>query len=339
MDCFWMNYNSISGISTKQIIKNITYIVVEINRKNSDWYKNTDLRYESGNYIFGACVPNFCNADEYKQMYYYLNNVTSTSGNLLNEDNIFIYPFNNYNVDLTDYKIYIYFIPCYLAILFGCFSWFNSIPAFIFSPFFKKKKVIIESSTSMNPEILSKKLEALKDSSNFDISKTSDNRLGFLNEVKYLNNSSSLNKFKNCFSLSDNIDELLNLNNSHKTINNEEGLSIMRGLRGLVMMFTVLGFAFNELFAGPVKIYCQVSFRLLVSNYSFVVLLIGLRVGPYMLYAISAYILAYKMLCFLDGQLEDINYRTHQNSINKETQQISRKARNTTKSINSIYIF
>jgi hypothetical protein len=295
-DCNNINYKSINQTWTDSIKDNLTYIVVHVN-KESNWYNITDTRHESGNFLWGGCVIKGCNTSEYAIFFKYINQVTGLFPNLTSNDvNV---------IDWSEEKSYqwdivlLEMIPVFLMIFFFLWSIFPCIPVNLFKCFFKKKddlSTAIETRIENNNSIQDETIE-MKGSIHFSM-------LSY--ERSY--NKYSLNKFRSCFQLVENAEEVLSTNVSlhSMNINNDSGLSFVKGLRGLNMIFYILGCVFKVLYSCPIKIFCNIAFQNLVTSFSFCFIYYGLRISPRVFFSLSAYSLAYKLLCFFDSEIESL---------------------------------
>lgn len=110
-----------------------------------------------------------------------------------------------------------------------------------------------------------------------------------------------------CFSLIKNSYELLSNNQrGNYLITNDNGLSIITGLRGLAMIFFIIGSTFKHLYDSPVRIFVPEVIQGFVNFFRFVLVLFGLRYAKNILFALSAFTLIYKMINYLDDD-EDKN--------------------------------
>jgi hypothetical protein len=286
-DCNNINYQSSNDTWTDSIKDNLTYIVVHVH-KESNWYNLTDTRHESGNFLWGGCVIKGCNTSEYATFFKYINDVSGLFPNLTSNDiNVIDWSLeNSFSWD----KVLLEMIPVFLMIFFFLWSVFPCIPVNIFKCFFKKKEDL-ENNTEIN-SIQDQTMDMKQQSSFYSIGR---------NYNKY-----NLNRFRSCFQLVENAEEILSTNVSlhSMNINNDSGLAIVKGLRGINMIFYILGGVFKVLYSCPIKIFCNIAFQNLVTSFSFCFIFYGLRISPRIFFSVSAYSLSYKLLCFLDSEIE-----------------------------------
>lgn len=111
-------------------------------------------------------------------------------------------------------------------------------------------------------------------------------------------------KIKFCFKFTENSEELMG--NGSNITSNDTGLSSFKGIRGITMVFYLISIVFLQIFINPNRIYQPELFVDFASQFSFSVVLYGIRFGPRIFYAISGFILVFKMLHHLDNQVDII---------------------------------
>ena len=287
-----------------------TYFLIHINKKNDErkkFYecqKNNEclkcikddinciyempiafpsFKFDSLSYMFALCLPNIkCNCDLIKNYKLLLIKISILLDNIFNLDEenaveeINIIQLNNtgYNKDITNIKIddLIKFIPLYIILTIILFMFFGTLPQIFFTSCFKKEKI-------------KKENEKLIKTRTFDKKKFSN--------------------FSKNFFLKANWEELFNYQNDSNKINNDSGLSYIRGVRGLSMIFLSFGFLFLCLLNSPVAIYNDVDFEDLLKSILYPIFFCGLRYSPRILLSCSGYILFYKLICFLDEKNDE----------------------------------
>ena len=130
----------------------------------------------------------------------------------------------------------------------------------------------------------------------------------------------SLGMLKDSFNLSENIIELMPIDDKiiHRTINNDDGVNFIKGLRGLIILLYIVGNTMKSLYLFPVKE--SEIFHFNTIGYSF--LFFFSRFSINMLISISGFLLSYKLICFFDKEMEKIeiqedDYLKNSISINK----------------------
>ncbi len=130
-------------------------------------------------------------------------------------------------------------------------------------------------------------------------------------------------KIKSCFNIVENMDELLSINQSGKNlITNDMGLLVIKGIRSLTLMLVLCSESFQQINQLPTKIYTSYEFSLLLKNIFFTFVQFGDRFGIRLLYGISGFILSFKMLYYLDNEIEknEDNNREKQDDENDENE-------------------
>ena len=103
--------------------------------------------------------------------------------------------------------------------------------------------------------------------------------------------------FKNIFNFEKNFKELFNL--SDKNLINNLGLSYTNALTGISMILAVFGQTFFILFNLPIKIFGIWSFYNIIFSPFYIILFIGLRYSPRVIFSCTGYTLSYKYLSFI----------------------------------------
>lgn len=160
---------------------------------------------------------------------------------------------------------------------------------------------------------------------------------------------SSLSKLEKSFDLRDSIGEIMGVE-SNAGINNDSGLSFLKGLRGICLMLFILGTALEVVYQYPVKKSEQTFF----NKYSLSFLYFFNRFSKNFFLSISSFSLCYKLLCYFDNEIEQNELKSlnikieninpelisnikeeeeedHLNEINKSKKHSKKKNLNTTK--------
>lgn len=115
------------------------------------------------------------------------------------------------------------------------------------------------------------------------------------------------NDFISCFRFSENAELLLNYKILSSKINNNSGLTYIRGIKGVFLLLMVLGFVFQIVLNSPIHLKEQQVYEDLMSSSLFCFIFVGLRIAPRVLLSCSGYILVFKLMCFLDNNQEISN--------------------------------
>ena len=106
---------------------------------------------------------------------------------------------------------------------------------------------------------------------------------------------------KSSFDLTKNFKELFNFEKYRTNFNNVIGITYIKGIQGIAMIFYVFGQTFLILCNLPIKEFKIAPFYKLIKDYKyFPILFIGLRYCPRIIFSCSGYTLMYKYLCFLE---------------------------------------
>ena len=180
---------------------------------------------------------------------------------------------NNNEIYLSMNKYDLFsFTPLYIIIFIFLFMCFNKLPQCLFKSCFKIRKVNDKNFTLNKKPIFDKK---------------------------------QFNNFSKKFSLKSNWEELFNYKNKTEKINNESGLSYIKGIRGLSMIFSSFGFLFLILINSPISIYTKYDYSNLFKSILYSIFFGGLRYAPRLLLSCSGFILFYKFICYLDEKYDE----------------------------------
>ena len=107
--------------------------------------------------------------------------------------------------------------------------------------------------------------------------------------------------YNKCFNFYENFHELFNFSLNSTNINNDSGLSYIRGLKSCSLLLLILGLTYLTLMNSLSKILSKTLFYNFLNNpffYDF--FFIGLRYAPRIIFSCSGYTLVYKYLCFIN---------------------------------------
>ena len=257
-----------------------TFVIMYI--FNEDETKLNSSDYNGNWYTLGLCVPKVCNGEEYKVFFFHLEKDLANLLSFKELDSLTVYLLdkNDESIKITGYDtvpLIIFIITCLFAVV----ILFDFFPFSLFKCCFKNKT---RNSTN---RLSDEKQESI------------------VKSVHGKYNKSLFKKFKACFSLNENGEELFNSSITSSKINNYSGLTYVKGLRGMSMIFVVFGFMFFDLFNSPVMIFGEYSFIEFMANVWYIAYLFGMRIAPRILFSCSGYYLYYKFMCFLDDCIED----------------------------------
>ena len=271
------------------------YVIGMINDKVNRAKFNSSILSQKYNYVISYCFPygtynnpgenkssEMCSQDDYNKIIHLIlelsfNMETSSINSIDIKDERF---------RTNDY------LKCFITML------FMIIPLLIrgFLALYKKIRIKksnkiriinnrLNSGGQINDDILSitnnKLLEEHKNSKNFIEPKW----------YRYLNEY---------FSLIKNAKELFNFEMNKTKYNNLNGLTYIKGLQGLSMIFYVFGQTFLVLFNIPSKAFLQYDFYKSMKSILYCIPFVGLRYSPRIIFSCSGYTLIFKFLCFID---------------------------------------
>ena len=119
-------------------------------------------------------------------------------------------------------------------------------------------------------------------------------------------NISYYNPIKKAFSISENIDELYGNAKTNSKVNNDAGLKFIIGLRGINILFMIIGIVFQILIHSPSHIHSTYHFTSMIQSRFYGIIFYSVRYAPRILFACSGFILSYKLLCYFDDRAEEM---------------------------------
>ena len=253
--------------------------------------------------LFSICVPEVsdCTQDEYIDILQSFNLKTELF------DSTQIAGVEAYIIDKETKKVNNNFYIGLIVIAFFGFillcEIFPSIPIFLFKCCFKKKIISENKNSNKNKN------------KNIEIYETS-----------------SLAGLEKSFDLKESIGEIYGVE-SNAGINNDSGISFLKGLRGICLMLFILGETLEAIYQYPVK---KIE-RLYFNSNSLSFLYFFNRFTKNLFLSISSFSLCYKILCYFDNEIErkelkninikidDINPDLINSSIKDDANDIKRK--------------
>ena len=109
----------------------------------------------------------------------------------------------------------------------------------------------------------------------------------------------SLNEY---FNLKENFDELFNFKSNNTIINNTEGIYYIKGLMGIEITLSILGYTFLVFVNSPIKYFGIYHFYIFIAHLLYILPFNGLRYAPRIVFSCSGYIFTYKYLSFIEKQ-------------------------------------
>ena len=232
--------------------------------------------YMDNSFLFSICIPkiNDCTIDDYRSLLESFN----TKTDLLNEEividslEIYVIGENNYNFKkIYEEKIYIGLIIILIFLLILLCEIFPIIPVKLFKCCFKKNK---SSFTNQN----NRKSDAMRPLSAYE--------------------NIYLTKLSKSFDLRESLGEIFG--NTGKNIGNDNGISFLKGLRSICLIFFILGKTLEALYSYPVQQHKQEFFNKIPLSF----LYFFQRMTKNLFLSISSFSLCYKILCYFDNEVE-----------------------------------
>lgn len=279
------------GVSTESIMDNLKFVLFHIPKTTY---------CDDGPFLLGGCIAKGCTDEEYIAMLKQFGTTIKFA-----DENCFS-AIEAYDTDksfvLTN-QFFIGIIPLVLFLIITLFDFFPKIPRFMFRCCFKKKKK--NYTTLLNDTSINKKSEGestLLDSTYQDTKLS----LSFLKSAKYYD-INSLARLKRCFKLKSNFAEIMSSDISlHESkTNNESGISFTKGLRGIFLILYIIGMTFQSLYQSPMRDLTDQNF----SETSLSFLYFVSKYSSNMLLGISGFAFCYKLLCYLDSEVEKIELK------------------------------
>ena len=273
-------YNCINSKDEKDEFNYYTiYPIIGNNKKDQiNTFKPTAI--EKDLWIFGICLKNeLCEEDALKEMFEKVKNLFQLFPDY-NKDTINIIDnLGEYHKMKKLKSVLINSIPLYFVIIQVIFIIFKIIPVKIFGYCIKKKYI---SEIENNP----KKLGSLFNKSSF-------------------NNKINI-QIRECFSFTDNLDELINPKKENDLYNLED-ITYIKGIQTLGIIFFIFGTTFIYFFNYPICISLLDEKIDYMKAKTTSILIILWRISPALLLSCSGYSLCYKFLNFLDKKLANIS--------------------------------
>ncbi len=262
-----------------------------VDNKNKTKYANTTY-YEKYYYITNYCLPfgfiknstndetAMCSDEDYNKILKFLFHFYSEDND--NITTLLLYD-NKTNLDSNDYfkgilTIVILAIPIIIKI--GLMI----------------SKFILDKTEKNNS-----KINKLIDEEN----EKNINKIQIYNEnesfsTKKINFSKCQRLLNNYFSFYKNGKELFNFNLNNTNFNNVNGITYIKGLSGLSIILNVFGLTYTILMNIQMKDYGIWHFYSTMKNMLYIIIYIGYRYSPRVLFSCSGYTLTYKYLCFIE---------------------------------------
>ena len=285
-----------------------TYFVLILDKSNIKGYKDkliytkdrTD--FEDIYYVRAFCLPqatkknykNYnCSNEDYIQL---INTTNNDLGDLLGIRNVSdLKYFNLEKIESSKFIVFLKLIPLILCIFHVVITIFRDLIMYFVKGYYINKNHL------KNNEIKEYiKPENKNEEDDDDDEEDDDNYKKEKNNKKY-KLPKWIKIYNKCFNFGENFKELFNFKLNSTNINNDSGLSYIRGLKGSSLFFLILGLTFLTFMNSLSKIFSKTLFFEFLDNKIFYSLFfIGLRYSPRIIFSCSGYTLTYKYLCYIN---------------------------------------
>ena len=290
---------------------NLTYLTILIN-KNQSLYDVLTKPTEESDYLTGICFIDGCNEEEYKELllrimnsiYFHRYNVEKNETEekyKKNDIKIFLLDKNNTkNIIIRLLE----FIPAFIIIIHILFVRFNFIPICLINCFAcifccKRNHLSKIKSKSALKRISKLNLDNKKQ----PYKSISSDRIPSVATVKTFKDN-----FQKSLELLYNYEidfTSLSSYQKHSQIINNSGLAYINGIKGIFMIFLLLGNTYIALYEGYIAEKIKKNFFEQLKKILFVFFYVGIRFAPKMLLCTGGFSLFFKFMFYLDGKMDE----------------------------------
>ena len=289
-----------------------TYIVFTLDKSNIRGYENkliykkdrTD--FEDIYYVRAFCLPqatkenynNYCSNEDYIQ---FMNTTNNDLGDLLGIRNVtYLKVFNLEKIESkSKFFAFLKSIPLILCIFHVFIIIFRELIMYFVKRYYINKNSL--KNKEIKEYITPKNKKDDDDDSDDDDDEDEDEKDKKEKNNKKIDLPRWIKIYNKCFNFSQNFKELFNFKLNSTNINNDSGLSYIRGLKGSSLFLLILGLTFLTFMNSLSKIFSKTLFFEFLDNKLFYSLFfIGLRYSPRIIFSCSGYTLAYKYLCYIN---------------------------------------
>ena len=292
-------------------IENFTFITVLIDDKKS-LYDVMTSNSGSSAYLLGICFIDNCTMDDYKKIV----NRGMTYLNLTENENknntVKIFRVDD-NIKSKGFAKFMELLPFIIICIHIIFIMFNFIPKYLYKIimfiFFCKTS---PKSGMSNSERISKLKEGLaKKSSKGKKNKIEKDKTKSLNREKKnstfsvtSNNDNLYKSFNFLYNIKNNFTSLIEFKKQNE-ITNDGGLSYINGIKGIAMIFYLFGSVYCAFYSSFVTEQNSENLYFHLNNILFCIFYIGIKYAPKILLCASGFSLFFKLICYLDGKMEN----------------------------------
>ena len=263
-------YNNLYTNVKKEILNNLTFIVIQYNDKYEKNYTEYENSFNSFNKVFGACVPQGCTNKEYFNILSYVNkDHYLIEGNIQGVVNL---------KPLKEYSLWEKFLELLIPISMIIFIILMIEIRYISNLFWTLFGILF---------------------SKCHKNKYDEENIAKILKKNKLNQIDTLNGF---IKLGVNLEEVMP-GSKESLISNENGLQMVVGLRGIFIIGLFLGLTLQNIFIIPTRIFDNKQYRKYMGTKLYCFLFFFARISQKMLYALSGFELTYKLLFYFDNYL------------------------------------
>ena len=297
------NYSNTSSISTYVVfVLDRTYEINETTNKYK--YNKSSTDFEQVFFIRGFCLPqsdnDICSTDDYRN---FITGINEDLGDLLgiNITNISTFMIKDgdkqFGKTKTSKENFIYIlslVPFFLCLIQVCLiicreliisCCLNKCCGYNIKT--EKEDIFLNNNNEENDED--------------DENDENDNENKKILNKKKIHVPKWINIYNKCFNFSENFKELFNFKLNSTSINNDSGLTYIRGLKATSLFILVAGLTFLTLMNSLSIIFSKTLFLEFLKEWFFYpIFFIGLRYAPGFIFSCSGYTLAYKFLSYID---------------------------------------
>jgi hypothetical protein len=299
-------YNNTSPISTY-----VVYVLDrtnEINKTTSKFiYNKSSTEFEQVFFIRGFCLPqsdnNTCREDDYRS---FITGINEDLDDLLgiNITNISTFMIRDGDKEFSDTKTtkekFLYILslaPFFLCLIQVCLIVCRE----LIINCCLNKCCGYDIKTEKEDLFLTNKNEENEENDEDDENDENDNEKKKVSSKKKIHVPKWINIYNKCFNFSENFKELFNFKLNSTSINNDSGLTYIRGLKATSLFILVAGLTFLTLMNSLSIIFSKTLFLEFLKEWFFYpIFFIGLRYAPGFIFSCSGYTLAYKFLSYVD---------------------------------------
>ena len=294
-NCYYKLYQNVN----QDILNKTTYVVIKYTQKQENSDTEFEQCFNKFSKIFGACLPQGCSDDEYLKIINYTNNKYSLIEGDITEA-INLKPEYNFSIKNA---IVPFLIPALMLIFILSIIGIQ----YVSSPFW--------SVFGFFYYLCNKRKYAEEN----------------IKTILKRNKFSQIDTLNSFVALSLNVEEVMpGSKESH--INDENGLHMVVGLRGIFIIGLFFGITLQNIFITPTRIFDDEQYLKYMDLKLYSVLLFFARISQKMLYALSGFELTFKLLFYFDNQLYKQyifnSHSTDNSSMNKSSDKSKEKKNN-----------